>query len=263
MSKQCSEEKTWFPPMEPTWCAPSFRAMHICCNPVGVSTALHNAMPGHKAIDPAGSLSASELEWISKPGCQAPVQAVNCRTALKKVRGNRMMRKKKGNSSSLQNLLKRDTRPLHTQGASKATAAFRRSSHSPGILSLSFGTEEAPTLCQGTCLSPPTSREDVRTTGLSQLDSHNTPLHPSYVCPPLPPTMALIQLTGFYPLQTLPNICISRYIYRYRFTYASTYIYIHIFILYVYIFIYAFNEVLCFQPLPSSTGICSHARHSV
>ena len=128
MSKQCSEEKTWFPPMEPTWCAPSFRAMHICCNPVGVSTALHNAMPGHKAIDPAGSLSASELEWISKPGCQAPVQAVNCRTALKKVRGNRMMRKKKGNSSSLQNLLKRDTRPLHTQGASKATAAFRRSS---------------------------------------------------------------------------------------------------------------------------------------
>lgn len=124
MSKQCSEEKTWFPPMEPTWCAPSFRAMHICCNPVGVSTALHNAMPGHKAIDPAGSLSASELEWISKPGCQAPVQAVNCRTALKKVRGNRMMRKKKGNSSSLQNLLKRvstprelQKQPLHFEGA--------------------------------------------------------------------------------------------------------------------------------------------------
>lgn len=73
-----------------------------------------------------------------------------------------------------------------------------------------------------------------------------------------------IQLTGFYPLQPPPtNICISRYIYRYRFTYASTYIYIHIFILYVYIFIYAFNEVLCFQLLPSSAGICSRACCSV
>lgn len=200
MSKQCSEEETWFPPTEPTWCAPSFRAMHICCNPVGVGTALHNVMPGHKAINPARSFPVSELEQISNSGCQASVQTVSCKTVLKKVRRRERWGRKKGNSSSLQNLLKCDSRLLCIQVASKATAVFRRSSRSPGILSLSFWTEEAPAVCQGTGLSPPTSHEDTRTTGLLQLDSHNTPPHPSCVFPPLPPTMALIQLTGFYPL---------------------------------------------------------------
>lgn len=115
-------------------------------------------------------------------------------------------------------------------------------------------------LCQG--LSPPTSRQGTETQSCHSLTcpTHHSippaPLHRSHQ------RWLCIQLLAFIPCKPLP-IYASLDTYIDIDLHMQVPISIYIYLFYTYIFIYAFNEVLCFQLLLSSSGIRSCTRISV
>lgn len=144
---------------------------------------------GCNACDTAGSPAA--MERVSKPGCRAPVQAVNQRTAR---RGEEKDERKIGVTSSpdgAKPIQARHKATLHPGSFQSTGCILKKLSPTGNPHSLSCGTKETLLCSAKERVCPHTSHRGAKTTELSQLDSRNAPKHPSCASPPFPPAMAL------------------------------------------------------------------------